>query len=180
MFEIVTLNAGRTRSKTRIEEMSRAARPMRAGKVNSVQSVRTSAPIRDCWDLASDIAAEIVRRRSTGSATSVASEVSMAERRLPALSLSSSARTEIGTKPTRGSSGSSPRASRYRRSAPAQSASTTSLTVHPKWFFTAFRSSRRTSPNATRRCGVIARLNEVLGALKGERRRQTPGVAVVL
>ena len=50
----------------------------------------------------------------------------------------------------------------------------TSLTVQPKWFFTAFRSSSATSANATRRCGVIAWLNEVFGALKGDGGGMTP------
>ena len=74
---------------------------MRAGKVNSVQSVSTAAPMSDSCFFAWPIDAEIAASRSTGSLTSVASEVSIAEIRLPPVE-SASVRTDIGTNPTRG------------------------------------------------------------------------------
>ena len=176
MFEIVTLKTGRRRSKTRMEEISRAARPMRAGKVNSAQSVSASAPIRDCWDLASRH-----RRRDQAQAINGIRHIGRQggeHRREPVAAAQPLViGTHGGSARTRRAGSRAARRGRGGNAshAPAQSASTTSLTVQLKWFLTAFTSSSATSPRATRRCGVMARLNEVLGALKGDGRGVAPG-----
>ena len=87
------------------------------------------------------------------------------ETRLPASSWPS-ARTATGTFTTSGRSGSPPWARSHDRRAPQLAASTTSLIVVPKARFTAFRSSKATSANATDRCGVSAPLKGVAGASK--------------
>ena len=78
-----------------------------------------------------------------------------------------SGRTETGTTATRGRSGSSSPSWRNRRSAPVQTARTTSFTVVPMAFFNRFTSSRRMAEKATRRRRLMAALNEVRGAERG-------------
>jgi hypothetical protein len=46
-------------------------------------------------------------------------------------------------------------------------ASTTSFTVVPTWFFSLFTSSKEMEENATFRCAVIAAFIDVLGAVRG-------------
>ena len=69
-------------------------------------------------------------------------EVKVVATRLPSAPFSSSDRTETGTIATSGPSGDSPFASRYRRRAPAQRASTTSFTVEPVCFLRALTVGR--------------------------------------
>ena len=80
------------------------------------------------------------------------------------MAFSSAERTDTGTIAISGSSGSADLRSRYARSAPELAAMTTSFSVVPKTLFTSFASASGTEQNAQRRCGVIERLNGVLGA----------------
>ncbi len=119
------------------------------------------------WSLAAAVLSAMAAKRFTGSSMVVASETSIEDTWLPMAPLWSSVRTEIGTMPTRSLSGSSPRSSRYWRSAPAHRASTTSFTVPPSAFFPILTSSSETCVKAKRRCGVIDVFNDVRGALNG-------------
>ena len=85
--------------------------------------------------------------------------------RLPSVPCSSGARTDTGTS-ARSSSPAvgTPRRRSQRPSAPLTAASTTSLTVAPKPFFTARKSSRGASTQAIRRCGPMRTLSGVGGA----------------
>src|SRR5947207_810046 len=172
---MTTLNSGLTRSNTRMFDTSRAARAATAGAANSAQLVRVSAPMAFSWSLARVTPRLMAWRRSTGSSMLVASDTSMAVTWLPIEPRSPLVRTDIGTIATRDDSGSSPFSDRYRRSAPAQTASTTSLTVPPSAFFTIFTSSRDTSAKAKRRWGVMEVFNEVRGALNGAGGGTAPG-----
>ena len=83
--------------------------------------------------------------------------------------------TDTGTIATSVLSGSSSRSSRNRRSTPATSAITTSLTLTPKWFLTVLMSSRSSWAKAMLRRPVTLALNARLG--RGERRRHRQAVA---
>ena len=104
------------------------------------------------------------RTRSAGSGSSVGIGTSIAETRFPYVPTSSAVLTETGTIATIGSSGSSPLRLSQERSAPAQIATTTSLTVTPKWFLIRLISSSDWRQSATRRWGVIRRLIGLGGA----------------
>ena len=86
---------------------------------------------------------------------------------LPKLLRSSCPLVDTGTAATSGLSGSVPRPRRYRRSAPAQSASTTSLTVTRNSRFTALMSSSGNDANPKQRSGVTGWLNSLRGAWNG-------------
>jgi hypothetical protein len=86
----------------------------------------------------------------------VGSGAIMVDTRLPPLPFSSSARTDTGTAATSGSSGRASWSINQVRSAPVDSAITTSFTVQPAAFFTALTSSSGTVQNAQRRCGPTA------------------------
>ena len=101
--------------------------------------------------------------RWSGSASSVGIGTIIIEIRLPYAPFSSSVRTDTGTMATSGSSGSASRSSSHSRTAPAHSATTTSLTVMPTAFLSCLTVSRESWPNAKRRCGEIAPLNGVRG-----------------
>ena len=85
--------------------------------------------------------------------------------RLPPAPCSSSARTETGTS-ARISMPSvrTPREIRNERSAPATTASTTSLTVPPKAFLTSLKSSSWLPTPTKRRCGPMSTFSGVSGA----------------
>jgi len=74
----------------------------------------------------------------------------MAETWLPNEPRSASVRTDTGTMARSGSAGSSSWSMSQRRSAPAQMAMTTSFTVTPAAFFTAFTSSSDSVANTQR------------------------------
>ena len=95
-------------------------------------------------------------------------------------SSSSPVRIDTGTIARNGASGSASWRSRYSRSAPAQIAITTSLTVQPVASFSALMLASAVDRIANRRCGVTARLNGVGGAGdKGMRTRWTgSGVSI--
>ena len=86
----------------------------------------------------------IASSRSAGSSMSVASDANIAATFVPTSVLSSSVRSDTGTWAINGPSISSPCDSRYFRSAPAHTASTTSFTFTSNTFF-----SSRTSSSGT-------------------------------
>ena len=78
-----------------------------------------------------------------------------------------SSRTEIGQIATSDSAGEASLLSRYSRRVPATSASTMSLTVHPKTFLTRLSSESGTRANAVERWAVTEAVHGVLGAERG-------------
>ncbi len=96
--------------------------------------------------------------------TWVGSVASIAETLLPSAPWLAGSRTDTGIMAISGCSGSASCTVSQRRSAPAHMAITTSLTETPKAFLTVLTVPRSTLRNATRRCGVIGRLNGVAGA----------------
>jgi hypothetical protein len=96
------------------------------------------------------------RRFASGS--SVGSGTIIIDTRLPNVPACSGVRTDTGTIASSGSVGRSSAAASQRRSAPALSPSTTSLTVTPSAFLTALTSASGSEANAKRRCGPIRRL----------------------
>ena len=113
-------------------------------------------------------------RRSTGSATFVNSGALISMIRLPNVPACSEVRTDTGIWATSGSSASSPCSSSQRRTAPAQTDTTTSLTVQPYWFFTRLTDSSERRPNTKRRCGEMRPLKLVRGAFSVERSSRPP------
>src|SRR2546421_5001744 len=158
---------GRWRSASFMPEYRREARAKTAGAANSAQFWSMSAPMALCSSLAPRVADAMARRRPTGSDTSVAREVKKAETWLLPSASGSWERTDTGQTATRGVGGSSPLRMRYRRRAPEQMASTTSLTVVPKLRLTSLISGSDRLATATLRWGVLEPLNDVRGAVKG-------------
>lgn len=112
----------------------------------------------------------IASSRATGPSTSVVIRVNMPVTLLvPSVRVApiSASCTETGIIATSGCPGSSPRSCRNSRIAPEQAASTTSLTLTPKWSLTFFTSASGTAANAMERWPVIELLSEVRGALNG-------------
>jgi hypothetical protein len=107
----------------------------------------------------------IVSSRWTGSVMPIGSGAHIAATRLPSAPRSTSARIEIGTIAlSTVSSVVSPCIRRYRPSAPATTASTTSLTVPPRAFLTALNSESSARTQVNRRCGPIRTLSGLDGA----------------
>ena len=98
---------GRWWSARLIDEYSRDAIAKVRGAAYSPQSVSMRAPTALCSALAPTVESAIVRRRSSGSSMSVASDVNMAETLLPPSPTSSSERTDTGHTAKSGPSGSS-------------------------------------------------------------------------
>src|SRR5207253_11080923 len=117
--------------------------------------------------LASLVTAEMARTRATGSSMSVARDVNMFDTALPLRRRPSPPGIATGTPATNARSGTPPWSARYWRRAPAHTASTTSFTVTPNAFLTAFTSSSGSVAIANHRWGVSAPLNGVLGPANG-------------
>ena len=105
--------------------------------------------------------------RSAGSSRWVGSGAIIADTLLPKVPRSSSVRTETGIIPSSGSSGSSSLKVRCSLTAPATRQITTSLTLTPKAFLTAFTSSSETEPRPNTRCGERGAPYGPFGALTG-------------
>ena len=145
---------------------------MIVGGAKPVSSVRTCAPIA-CPDSLTPLISALIRcSRVTGSASPTGSGAHIAATRLPSAPRSTSARTETGTiaRSTVSSVG-SPRRRRYRPSAPATAASTTSLTVPPSAFLTALNCCRSPRTQVNLRCGPIRTLSGLGGAVLQPRPR---------
>ena len=146
------------------------------GVACSAQLSRVSAPRALCSSFAPLVPSWMVSRRSIGSSMSAGSCTNIEETLFePWSSGASSARTDTGTTPTSGLEGSSSPPRRKFRSAPVQMASTTSLTVVPRWFFRRFTSSRPTAEKATDRRRVREPLKDVRGAERGRAALPSPG-----
>src|SRR3954454_9258852 len=160
-FEMTRFTGGRVRP--RICIVVRAASAATAGGMNAVASVRGSAG-RALWrSLALRSSSCVRRRRSAASGSSVGIGTIIIETRLPNVPCCSSVRTDMGTIATSGSAGSASPASSHRGTAPAHSATTTSLTVSPSAPLSALTASSESCPNAKRRCAEIGPLNAVRG-----------------
>src|SRR3954447_15980128 len=160
-FEITRFTGGRVRP--RICIVVRAASAATAGGMNAVASVSRSAGRALCRSLALRRSSWVRRRRSAGSGSSVGIGTIIIETRLPYVPCCSSVRTDMGTIATSGSSGSASRSRSHWRTAPAQSATTTSLTVRPSAPLSALTAASESWPNAKRRCAEIGPLNGVRG-----------------
>ena len=143
---------------------SRAARENTAGGMKWLASWSSSAGSARWRSFISSSASCVRSSRRTGSGSSVNSGARISRMRLPYVPRCSRVRTETGICATSGSSGSSSWATSQRRTAPAQSVTTTSLTVTPKDRLTALTSSRDSWPKANRRCGETRPENDVRGA----------------
>ena len=94
-------------------------------------------------------------------------------------------RTDTGTCATSGVSGRSSCSISQRRTAPAQTETTTSLTVAPCVFLAALKSARGIWPKTKRRCGETRPLKSVFGAVRSgrstpSRRSRPPSLPSVL
>ena len=165
-LDTVTLNGGRTLSKSRVPATARAARVASAGTAIWARSPTKRPPCSFSCSLATRVDSLMASSRSTGSSMSLASETSIPEIWLPRSSPSPSGRVETGTMATSGCMTSSSRASSRRRSPPETQARTTSFTVASKLRPTTFTSSSGTDSDAKRLRLDTAPLNDVFGAPK--------------
>jgi len=101
-FDTVTLNGTFTRSATLAPATTRAARAASAGVANWAKSCSRSAGMALWSRLATIMASWMVRRRATGSASSVASVAIMADTWFPMADFWSSERTDTGTMASNG------------------------------------------------------------------------------
>ena len=122
---------GDSREPSPSRALSRIARAKTAGGGNSAKSVRVSAGMAWNSSLLLAIASWTSWMRFTGSGSFVGRTVESIETRLVQRWVSSPVRSETGTRATSGSSGTPPWRSSQVRRPPAQTASTTSLTVAP-------------------------------------------------
>ncbi len=137
----------------------RAAWLITVGGANPLRLVSTCAPTACPERFTSSIDALTISRRRLASSSPTGSGAIIAATRLPSAPRSVSARTLTGTiARSTGSLSSTPRRARWRPSAPATIASTTSFTVPPSSFFTAFTSPRDVLTHVKRRCGPICPL----------------------
>ena len=118
------------------------------------------------WSLATVFASRIASSLPTGSSISVARDMNIPDTRLVP-GLDSAACTDIGTIAMSGLRGRASSPSRYLRRAVEHTASTTSLTVVPKAFFTRLTSTRSTLAKEMDLWPVMVRLNGVRGAVNG-------------
>ena len=126
------------RSAIRVAAARRMARVASAGTANWFISTIRSTGMRSNCSLACCIVSWTAPTRAIGSSRSVGNRASRPETRLVHLSVSSPVRIDTGTMATSGALGSASSSSRYRRSAPAQTAITTSLSVTPRRFLIVF------------------------------------------
>ena len=123
-----------------------------------------SAGKRSSCRLASFIATLQRATRSSGSSQSVGSSATIPDTRFVHGSASSPVRIETGTIARSGASGSASCSIRYSRSAPAQIAITTSLTVPPVASFSRLMLASFECRIAKRRCGPTLLFHGVGGA----------------
>ena len=128
--------------------------------MSTIASAGTSSNCR----FAASIAARQRATRSIGSAQSVGRSATMPDTRLVHVSSSSPVRMETGTIARSGRSGSASWRSRYSRSAPAEIAMTTSLSVPPVASFSRLRLDSDAERMAKRRWAVIDLFHGVAGA----------------
>ena len=163
-LEMTRFQFGRPARPEATRNDSRAARENTAGGMKWLASWSSSAGSARWRSFISSSASCVRSSRRTGSASSVNSGARISRMRLPNVPRCSRVRTETGICATSGSSGSSSWSTSQRRTAPAQSVTTTSLTVTPKDRLTALTSSRDSWPKANRRCGETRPENDVRGA----------------
>ena len=127
---MIRLN-GVTRSNSRSRAASRAAWSASAGIANCVTSASSPAGIAPCWSLAARIAS-VHRPQPLDRVLEVGRQRGEHQRDLVAVgAVLLLGRTDTGTAATSGPVGSASWSASQRRSAPAHSAMTTSLTVSP-------------------------------------------------
>ena len=146
------------------EPASRTVEVASAGFENCAMSTSSSAGTRSSRRLASSIPARQRATRSSGSAQSVGRSTTKADTRLVHGSSSAPVRIDAGTIARSGRSGSASWASRYSRSAPAQTARTMSLTVAPVASLRRLMFGRDAVRMAKRRWPVIVLFHGVGGA----------------
>src|SRR3954471_14174942 len=163
-LETVMLAAGGSTS-DRLERLYSRARiwtTIGAPSIDRLETCGISA--RSGCDISLDLVdcAMIASRRCLGSSTSVAIEQIMPNTWLLASVLPSS-RSEIGTAAVIGLAGNAPCSSRYRRTTPLASASTTSLSLPPDALATAFARDSEIDTPAKLRSEEIALFRMVEG-----------------
>src|SRR5438067_12615104 len=158
-LEITTLIGGRWRLASPDREYRRMKPANGAGGVSSDHASSISAPSAFCTSLAPLVTSWTWCRRSRASVMLTGTDVNMFETLLPLRRPeSASVWVDVGTPATSGRSRTPPCLSRYSRRAPAHTASTTSLTVHPTALPVAFTSGSDNDVNAKMRRGVNALL----------------------